>query len=187
MKTLLIVITLAISTSSFADAWDNMTEEEAIATINYLQIHPYIFDYCDCCRNHDDEDDVFVVRLIRVAKMRVIPCSWDKGKFSVEYDFFPVATLTYTEEEGRLLRASQTIMRLSNEEDQNVMYMNYTWAYNEDSKLAQPLFNSVTYGYATENDAESCNPAFRYPKPEHLTKIGKFKGYRQWYKRNFAE
>jgi hypothetical protein len=185
MRTFILLIALAISTSSFADAWDNMTEEEAIATVNYLRMNPYIFDYCDCCRSHDDADDLFVVRLIRVTNMRVIPCTWDEGKFSVEYDFAPVATLTYTED-GRLKRASRTITRLS-EEEQHLLYMNYTWAFNEESKLAEPLFKSIDYSYVVQHGGQSCNPPFSYPKPEHLESVGKFKGYKQWYKQAMSE
>lgn len=182
MKTVILFISLSFSSLTFADAWDNFTEEEAIEIVNYLHENPYIFDYCDCCRSHDDADDVFVVNLIRVTNLRVIPCEWDEGKFSVEFDFLPVVTITYTEEEGRILRVSQTRERLSKEEKQNLIYMNYTWVFNKEHQEARPLFESVDYGYVAEHGGSSCNPPFRYPKPEHLDKVGKYKGYKQWYK-----
>ena len=37
------------SSISRADAWDNLTMEEAKSVVAKLEKDPFIFDYCDCC------------------------------------------------------------------------------------------------------------------------------------------
>ncbi|MDP5098609.1 MAG: hypothetical protein NWQ27_01330 [Crocinitomicaceae bacterium] len=48
MKTIFFFFTFFFSQFSYADAWDNLTLEEAQNVIAQLNENPFIFDYCDC-------------------------------------------------------------------------------------------------------------------------------------------
>ena len=181
MKYLTLLVLLFVSTLSFADAWDNLTEEEAANVVNYLNAHPYIFEFCDCCQTDDDEDDIYSMELVKVSNLRVVPCSWDKDYYSVEYDSQRLATLVYKEDGSGMEVLPPPAPGF--EEDAPVIYMNYTWAFNPESQLAKPLFESIDYHYVAQYGGRSCKEAFDYPTPAELEPAGKFKGYKQWYKR----
>ena len=181
MRLAFLLVSLLFSTYTLADAWDNLTEEEAIAMVNYLQANPYVYDYCDCCQSGDKEVQSFKVELIKITETQIVPCSWDEGKFSVSYKYQAIATLIYDDPEtiGKVLPPPLHI----DDEGDPVIYMNYTWGFNEESKMAKPLFESIDYHYVAQYGGRSCNPPFRFPKPKDLEPAGKFKAYEKWYKR----
>jgi hypothetical protein len=181
MKYLTLLALLFFSTLSFADAWDNLTEDEAAEMVNYLNANPYIFEYCDCCQT-DAEDDRYSMELVEVSNLRVVTCSWDKDYYSVEYNRQPIATLLY-KEDGSGMQVTPPPTPDSEEDSPPVIYMNYTWGLNPDSNLAEPLFETIYYHYVAEYGGRSCKEAFPYPKPSDLSKVGEFKGYKQWYKK----
>lgn len=179
MKYLNLIFSLLISLVSFADAWDNLTKEEALAVVNYLQENPYIFDYCDCCQSHDDEDDTYEVQLIKVTNTRIVECSWDKSQFSVEYDYQAIASILFQEDGSGFEIMPPPEQAISTP----TIYMNYTWGLNEESGQAMPLFESIDYHYVAQYGGRSCNNPFSYPSPAELEPAGTFKAYKQWYKK----
>lgn len=180
MKYFALLILLFVSTLSFADAWDNLTHEEATKVVNYLNQNPYVFDFCDCCQSDDDEDDIYTVQLIKVTNVRIVPCNWDKDFYSVEYDFQAIAEIIYKEDgSGKEIIPPY----VEQQEEAPLIYMNYTWGFNSSSKLAKPLFESIDYHYVAEYGGRSCKEAFSYPTPKELNQVGKFKAYKQWWKK----
>lgn len=179
MKYLSLLFILFVSSLSFADAWDRVTEEEAIEIVNYLQENPYIFDYCDCCQTHDDEDDTYEVQLIKVTETRIVPCSWDNSMFAVEYDYQAIATILFKEDGS----GSEILPPPDVAVQRPLIFMNYTWGLNAESKQAMPLFKSIDYRYVAQYGGEPCHEPFDYPTPKELEAAGSFKAYKQWYKK----
>ena len=175
MKYLMLFFLLILSLSSRADAWDNLTNIEAEAVIVYLYNNPYIFEYCDCC--DDENDDIFIVELVYTYNARIVPCSWDANYYSIEYDFDVLAEITYKDD------GSSHVMNIPAEPEDptHTIYMNYTWGLNADTGKASPMFDIVTYQYSLDHP-HRCKDLFNYPTPAEMNEVGKFKAYNQWYK-----
>ncbi|GEM_PF-1455790 len=183
MKLFAVVVTLFISSLAYADAWDNLTYEEAEAVVRYVEQNPYVFDYCDCCQSDDDEDDIYLVKLMKVTDAEIVPCSWNTEMYSVEYNADPIAELVYKEDgSGMEVRQPERVI-LRDFDPVPVIYMNYTWGFNSKSKMAKPLFESIDYHYVAQYGGRSCKKPFSYPTPKDLKTLGKFKDYKKWYKR----
>lgn len=179
MKTLLIVFFGLMTQLAFADAWDNLTREEADAVVAYLEENPYIFNYCDCC----DSDGEYATQVffVKVTSTSIEPSSWDEGSFSVKYEFVPLAEVKYTEA-GLDFSAMSPLENLDNDEP---IYMNYTWGWNAAKMQATPLFDVIDYSMYGSNH-ESCKAPFSFPTPKLMKKVSKEKGYKKWYKKNVA-
>lgn len=172
----ILLLTFLLSFTSFADAWDNLTRQEAEEVVAYLEAHPFIFEYCDCC-DYDGEYAT-MIHMVKVVSTEIIPCSWNDGQFSVKYTSEPIIQIDYTKEGPNLSELNVAV-----EADANaVIYMNYTWGINIETGLAEPIFNSVQYDYYGE--ASPCKTPFSYPTPRMLKKVAKVKGYKKWYKKN---
>ena len=171
-----ILFTFVVSSFiSKADQWDDLSYEEAENVIEYLRYNPYIFEYCDCCV--DEEDDIFNIDLVLVSNVQIVACEWKPEKYSVTYDFEVLAMIQY-DDDGRIKKVE---IPYESAESTHTIYMNYTWGLNSESKLAQPLFDIITYdNYG--NDHLPCKKAFPFPTPGELEEVGKFKAYKQWYK-----
>lgn len=177
MKTLSLLFALLVSTLSYADAWDNLTMEEAEAVVAELEINPYIFNYCDCC----DSEGEYATRvyLVKVLRPRIVTCSWDSEFFSVTYDYYLLAELSYTENGPDVNQLKPQEMK----EYAEPIYMNYTWGLNKETKKATPFFNIIEYNFYGE-DSQPCKPEFEYPTPKQLKAVKKDKAYKKWWKKN---
>lgn len=170
MRKTLWIIFILLSSYAHADAWDNLTKEQAENTVQFLKENPYIFDYCDCCNQGG------LVRLIKVDDLEIVPCDWDSEYFSVKYSGELIG-LFPSNKDGIDINSKE---KDSIEEDNNpngVITMNYTWVYNADNANCSPLFSVVSYDvYGTEN--KPCLNNFSLPNP----KVVKNKAYKKWYK-----
>ena len=81
MRLLFILFTVLLSWNSYADAWDNLTKEEAENVIEYLKVNPYISDYCDCC-DHEGEYAT-TIEFLKVIDARIVTCEWDNEFYTV--------------------------------------------------------------------------------------------------------
>ena len=93
MKTLFALAVLFNTFFSFADAWDNLTFEEAEAVVAELKKNPYIFDYCDCC-DHTGEYAT-EVHFMKVTGTEIVTCDWDASYYSVQYTADLIAKVEY--------------------------------------------------------------------------------------------
>lgn len=177
MKKLLLIMLLFVSNLSLADAWDNLTMQEAEAVIDELKENPYVFDYCDCC-DHEGEYATRVY-LIQVLRPKIVTCEWNNEFYSVTYEYRILAEVKYTENGPDIAQmSSQEIKEYS-----EPIYMNYTWGLNKLTKKATPFFNIVEYDYYGA-DSEPCKPEFEYPTPKELAVVKKDKAYKKWWKKN---
>ena len=177
MKLLLFVSVLFVSTFSFADAWDNMTKTQAEAVVAELKINPYIFDYCDCC----DYSGEYASKayLLKVKSAEIVECSWDSNYYTVSLTVDYICELINTAN-GLMLK---DLKKTENEGDHSGFYMNYTWGFNEETKLATAYFNIVDYDVYV-HDTKSCKVEFSYPTPKEVKRVSKDKKYAKWYKAN---
>ena len=176
MKHFLFAFVLLISPLSFADAWDNLTMEEAKAVVQELKKNPYIFDYCDCC-DHSGEY-ASKVHLLKVKGFNIIPSSWSEGQYAVQISYEVIAKLNYTAKGPN----TRKLKRYAGDEIGDLIYMNYTWTFNEESMKASPFFNSVKYSYYGEGSA--CKREFTYPTPKAVAKVSDDIDYAAWYEAN---
>lgn len=176
MRPLLTLLLLVNTFLSTADAWDNLTYEEAQQVVNSLKKNPYIFDYCDCC-SHDGEYATAVF-FLRVISTEIVQCDWAEEYYSVKYTAEKIAQVEYLSS-----GVNQTNLFLSQDEfeENNRIYMNYTWTFHPTTKMAVPFFDVVTY--TTYGEASPCKKPFQYPTPKQVAAITKVKGYKRWYNR----
>lgn len=175
-KLFLLFILLLTSKLTFADAWDNLTMDQAKAVVAHLEENPYIFDYCDCC----DIKGEFASKayFLKVMDAEIVPCSWDNTFYSVKINAEMIGELKRTKSGLKLNKLYKT-----SAEAINIIYMNYTWAYNSETKMASPLFDIVQYDtYGSEN--KPCKATFAYPQENVVMKVFKDEIYLNWYSKN---
>lgn len=177
MKYLIACFLLFSSSLSFADAWDNLTMEEAEAVVDELKKNPYIFDYCDCC---DDETDYASSALfVKVISTEIVTCDWNKEFYAVEYMYELIAEVHYSKDALKASVAGYDDL----DRGSLTLYMNYTRGYNPVTRMASSFFNMIPYEYYGENP-RSCKPDFAYPTPKELAGVYKNKAYKKWWKKN---
>lgn len=174
MKSLFILIILFNTFLSFADAWDNLTYEEAEAVVAELQQNPYIFDYCDCC-DHEGEYATEIY-FLKVTSTEIITCDWDASFYSVRYEADIIAKVEYLAHGANISVLSKPKETTKSE----LLYMNYTWGLDKAEKVAVPFFNIIPYD--TYGESSPCKKPFSYPTPQAIAKVQKVKGYKKWYK-----
>lgn len=175
-KLLLFLLIVFTSKLSFADAWDNLTMEQAKAVVAHLEQNPYIFDYCDCC----DIKGEFASKayFLKVIDTEIVPCSWDNSYYSVKINAEMIGEVKRTKSGLKLNKLIK-----SSADANSIVYMNYTWGYNPETKQATPLFDIVQYDvYGT--DKKSCKSTFAYPDPKVVWKVYKDEIYLNWYGKN---
>lgn len=176
MRLLFILFTVLLSWNSYADAWDNLTKEEAENVIEYLKVNPYIFDYCDCC-DHEGEYAT-TIEFLKVIDARIVTCEWDNEFYTVKATVEVIAHVPYTENGPDIKR----IERLREKDSEVTIYMNYTWGLDLKTKKAAPFFDLVTYHY--EHNRGACKEPFEFPHPRALKKTWNDKEYKKWYRQN---
>lgn len=177
MKFILSLTLVLFASLAHADAWDNLTLEEANAVVQELNSNPYIFDYCDCCDNAGEY--ATSVHLLKVISTEIIPCNWDNNYYSVRVQSKVIANVHYGDDGPDMNRLSQP----ESPEMSELIYMNYTWTFHPENKMATPFFNIVPYNFYGD-DQQPCRKEFAYPTPKQLKFVSKDKGYKKWYKQS---
>jgi hypothetical protein len=150
MKILVTLLVLLTSVWSRADAWDNLTLQQAEAVVKFLNHNPYIIDYCDCCGESEPS------YLIKVQSSEIVECAWDKKQYSVVVQGVRIARFEVTDQGINDYHTSP-----ANREVEYTIYMNYTFGYDHHMKWAVPLHKLVDY----PNDGPICFGATIYPDP----------------------
>lgn len=177
MRTILLIF--AIAMSSFfckADAWDNLTREQAEEVVAHLKANPYIFEYCDCC--DDNTDRIHGALLVKVVSTSIETCEWNQEMFAVRYQAKVIMELTFAEDGLSILNKNGEV----EQESSDFIYMNYTRTLNPNTKKATNFFNVIDYNFYGENSP--CKKEFTYPDPKIVKGFSKDKGYKKWYKKN---
>ena len=160
---------------TFADAWDNLTYEQAQGVVLELEKNPFIFDYCDCC-DFSGEYSIQVF-LLKVISTEIIQCGWDSQFYSVKFESIALAELIYT---AKGLNTKK-LKKVNNPETADMIYMNYTWGLDTTDKDAHPFFDIVDY--TTYGEADPCKKVFAFPKPKTVKKVTNDADYSVWYKK----
>lgn len=178
MKKLIIAFLLLVACPTFlwADAWDNLTFEQAEEVQNYINANPYILDYCDCC---DYEGEYATkVYLMKVISSEIVACEWDPSYYNVKTKVEVVAEIPYKSNGPDM---ASPVIRKS--EEDLTLTMNYTWGYNPTTRKAAPLYCMIPYDVYGEQDLDSgsCREFTAFPNPEHIRDTA----YSTWYKTRF--
>lgn len=153
MKKIKLVILFALigfSTISKADAWDNLTIEQAEHVQKFLDKNPFIFDFCDCCGKGVE------AYLIKIESTEIIKCAWDKKQFSVLTKGRRIAKMQWAS-----VGLDDYHTDVIDEEVEYTVFMNYTFAFDKHMKWAVPLFKLFDYHL----DGPLCIGATNYPDP----------------------
>lgn len=176
MKYIIIVLSSLFSFLSFADQWDNLTYAEAEAIIAELKDNPYIFDYCDCC---DSEGEyATTIQFLKVIDTEIETCSWDENFYSVKAHSIFLGHVFYSSNGADVSRLTPG----ESSDYSQLIFMNYTWTFHPEKKVARPFFDIIPYDYYG-SDQKPCKDEFAYPTPAQLKKVSKDKGYKKWYKK----
>lgn len=171
-KYLLILIALIFTFNAKADAWDDLTETQANAVVKFLHHNPYILDYCDCCGPNEP------AYLIKVESSEIVPCTWDKKKFSVVIKGRRITRFQISEkgiDDYHTDPASRDV--------DYTIFMNYTFAYDHHMKWAVPFYKLIDY----DREGPVCFGATIYPNPvSHEIKIDD-DDYFTWYEKHIAK
>jgi len=177
MKTILLLISLLISSVSLADAWDNLTFEEAQNVATHLEYNPFIFDYCDCC-DHSGEFATKVY-LIKVTGTKIVTCEWNTEYYSVQIEGYALAELKYTASGV----STKKLLKTKLNEPNSIITMNYTWTQGFESLIAVPFFEVVDY-HTYGDDNKPCKKHFKFPTPKAFAKVSDDPEYAVWYQEN---
>lgn len=163
-KTIIFILFSFLISKANADPWDNLSYEQAVQVVEYLQENPFILDYCDCC----DASDVI---LMKVIEAEIVPCEWDASSKSVKVKVLQIGKL---ERNGSYPSAYR--VEYMNEKTEYIITMNYTFVYSECGKWAVPFFKVVPY----DNEHVCCG-ATRFPNPANNAGI-KDSDYINWFR-----
>ncbi len=64
-------------------------------------------------------------------------------------------------------------------EDNGIIYLNYTWAFNTFARMATPFLNAID---SSADPANFCADILPFPTPAEFSKVYKDKNYAKWYK-----
>ncbi|MCB9222992.1 MAG: hypothetical protein R2780_11120 [Crocinitomicaceae bacterium] len=170
MKTFITIVLVALSVISRADAWDNLTHEQAVHVKKFVEKNPFVIDFCDCCGAGVD------VYLIKIESADIVKCSWDKKQFSV---------LTKGRRIAKMIWANVGLddyrTEFINEEVEYTIFMNYTFAFDHHMKWAVPLYKLINYNL----NGPICIGATNYPNPSDEGVKITDQDYIDWYGSNF--
>ncbi|MDN3666636.1 hypothetical protein ACFFU1_09665 [Algibacter miyuki] len=176
MKNALLTFLLLCPIFLWADAWDNLTLQQAEQVCEFLNTDPYILDYCDCC---DYEGEYATkVYLMKVKSTKIITCDWNPEYYSVIADMHVLAEIPYIKEGPDINSA----FRYKSKEEL-LITMNYTWIYNKHEVKAAPIYTIIPYDIYGENNANSgyCKAFINFPSPKSI----KNRKYKKWYNKRF--
>ena len=170
MRLLLALFLLISANIAKADAWDNLTHEQAQHVKHFLHKNPYIFDFCDCCGEGTE------VYLIKVESVEITECAWDKKQFSVLTKGRRIAQMQWAH-----IGLDDYHTDPIDEEIEYTIYMNYTFAFDKHMKWAVPLFKLIDY----QHDGPICIGATNYPNPDDEGVQITDQDYIDWYHHHF--
>jgi len=115
---------------------------------------------------------------MKVTATEIITCDWDAGFFSVRAQVEVLAQIPYLKEGPDM---SSPIVNKS--EDNLIITMNYTWAYNKQKGKAAPFYSIIPYDTYGEQELNtgSCRELVAFPKPESIQN----EAYEEWYNNQF--
>lgn len=189
MRNLLFAFIMIISIgNAYADAWDDLSKAQAEAVVKELKKNPYVFDYCDCCGNHDDLDIHVAMLKVDISSIKIVECDWKKEAFTVTFNTIGITTWTYTREKlFDMVSFDQS--DLAGETKGLKLFMNYTWGFSKKGKNGRPFFEIVDYSSNYGGKHKPCvDISIVYPTPKQLKKEGgvasktEVKLYKKWYK-----
>jgi hypothetical protein len=172
MRLLIGLILLMLPTLSKAAAWDNLTHEQAVHVKKFVERHPFIFDFCDCCGNSEP------VYLIKVESAKIVKCAWDKKQYSVLTKGRRIAKMQWAS-----VGLDDYRTEAIDEEVEYTIFMNYTFAYDRHMKWAVPLFKLIKYSL----DGPICIGATSYPDPDDNGVKITDEDYISWYKAHIKD
>lgn len=189
MKKFLLVFFIVFSlNNAFADAWDDLSKAQAEAVVQELKKNPYIFDYCDCCGNHETTEITVTMLKVDVNSIKIEECDWKKEAFSVKFNTTGIVTWTYTKHQ-KIEMVPFAEPELGERTQGLKIYMNYTWAFSKKEKVGRPFFDIVDYTSNYGGKHKPCvDISITYPTPKQLKKEGEVatksevKAYKKWYK-----
>lgn len=170
MKIILSISLFLMAFISRADAWDNLTEDQAHQVVRFLHKNPFIFDFCDCCGESVE------VYLLKVESAEIIPCSWDKKQFSVLTKSRRIARMQWTS-----IGLDDYHTDEVNEEVEYTIFMNYTFAFDKHMKWAVPFHKLIKYSL----NGPICIGATNYPNPKDSGVKITDKDYMEWFQHHF--
>ncbi|MEL0651212.1 hypothetical protein V6246_07230 [Algibacter sp. TI.3.09] len=176
MKNTIITLLLLCPIFLWADAWDNLTLQQAEQVCEFLNTDPYILDYCDCC---DYEGEYATkIYLMKVKSTEIISCDWNSEYYSVRADVDVLAEIPYIKEGPDINYAHRYKSK-----EELVITMNYTWAYNEQKKKVAPIYTIIPYNIygETNPNSGSCKAFTNFPNPKQI----KNRKYKKWYNKKF--
>ena len=172
MRLLLTGLLLLTFTFAKADAWDNMTHDQALKVKHFLQKNPFVFDFCDCCGNSAE------VYLLKVESIEIVPCSWDEKQYSILTKSRRIAQMQWAH-----VGLDDYHTNEIDEEVEYTVYMNYTFVFDQHLKWAVPFFKLIDYSH----DGPICIGATSYPNPvDDGVKITD-QDYLDWYQQNIKQ
>lgn len=172
MRLLLALVLLLSVNYAKADAWDNLTQEQATHVKHFLHKNPFIFDFCDCCGNEVE------VYLIKVESAEIIPCIWDKKQFSVLTKGRRIAKMKWA-----TVGIDDYHTDVVDEEVEYTIYMNYTFVYDKHMKWAVPFHKLIDYN----SDGPICIGATNYPNPDEEGVLISDEDYIDWYHQHIKQ
>ena len=101
----------------------------------YLEAHPFILDYCDCCGSSD-------VYLMKVIGIEMVECTYIEEKKPV---FATVIKLGKLKMNEGILSAYGIEAVDDAEVESLIIMMNYAFIYSACGKWAVPFFKEVDY------------------------------------------
>ena len=145
------------------DSWDNLTLKQAEEVSAFLISEPYILDYCDCC---DYEGDYATeIHLMKVTSTEIITCDWNPEHYSIRVTVDVLAKIPYLKDGPDI----SSPLPLKSQKQQ-IISMNYNWAYNKEEKKLAPLFTIIPYDIYGELNLNSgtCRKLIDFPSPKHI-------------------
>lgn len=170
----LLLTFLAVFTSivAKADAWDNLTHDQAVKVVHFLEKNPFIIDYCDCCGVGES------AFLLKVKSTEITECVWDKKLFSVKVKAKRLTKFKITKQ-----GIDDYHTEFADAEVEYTIFMNYTFVYDHHMKWAVPFHKVVDY----PNNGPICFGATIYPNPKDDGVMIEDLDYIAWYEKHIAK
>ncbi len=171
-KLFFVLLSMATLTAATADPWEDLTQEQAEAVIQHLEMHPFILDYCDCCGSGD-------VHLMKVISARIVECAYDSEKKSVIAQVVKIGKLEVSDGTP----SAYNVQGAENDmPEELIISMNYTFVYSTCGQWAVPFFKEVPY-----EQNHVCHGATRFPSPFENKVLEDDALYLEWFVENIGD
>lgn len=157
-----------------ADPWDCMSKEDAEELMVFLKKNPFVLEYCDCC----DEPTAY---LVRIQRMKIVPCHWDESQYSVAVVRYRITAMGYMEDR-QFKQIQQTADPEALKLYGNAEYYTPTLNYSFSRQNGKPTRLNTQTGDDRSDDI-GCGGIQAFPAPKTLKKIKGCWAYRRFYRR----